>query len=55
MYYYFGKTRSIQDFSTSSANTNVDDIVNGIIEFENGSQFRGVWNFNASEKEVKDE
>lgn len=55
MYYYFGKIRSIKGFSTSLTNTNVDDIVNGIIEFENGIQFRRVWNFNASEKEVKDE
>ncbi len=55
MYYYFGKIRGIKGFSTSLTNTNVDDIVNGIIEFENGIQFRGVWNFNASEKEVKDE
>jgi predicted dehydrogenase len=54
MYYYFGKIRSIQDFSTSSANTNVDYIINGIIEFKNEIQFRGVWNFNISEKEVKD-
>jgi predicted dehydrogenase len=54
MYYYFGKIRSIQDFSTSSANTNVDNIINGIIEFKNEIQFRGVWNFNISEKEVKD-
>ena len=55
MLHYFGDVKSAHGFSTSSLNNNVDDLVNGIIEFKNGTQFRGIWNFNASEKEVKDE
>lgn len=55
MYYYFGEIKNAYGFSTSTLDNNVDDIVNGIIEFKNGIQFRGIWNFNASENEVKDE
>jgi len=55
MYYYFGEIKNAKGFSTSTLNNNVDDIVNGIIEFKNGIQFRGIWNFNASDKDVKDE
>lgn len=55
MYYYFGAIKSSKGFSNSSLNNGVDDIVNGIIEFENGIQFRGIWNFNASENVKKDE
>ncbi|MFK8060022.1 MAG: Gfo/Idh/MocA family protein [Polaribacter sp.] len=55
MYHYFGEIKNAQGFSTSTQNTKVADIVNGIIEFENGVQFRGIWNFIASEKDVKDE
>jgi predicted dehydrogenase len=55
MYHFFGDIKSAKGFSTSSVNNKVDDIVNGIIEFKNGVQFRGIWNFNAPEKEVKDE
>ena len=55
MYYYFGEIIDAKGFSTSTLNNNVDDVVNGIIEFKNGIQFRGIWNFNTSDKEVKDE
>lgn len=55
MYYYFGKIKNAQGFSTSTQNNKIADIVNGIIEFKNGVQFRGVWNFIVSEKDVKDE
>ena len=55
MYHYFGDIKNAQGFVTSTQNNKVADIVNGIIEFENGIQFRGIWNFIASEKEVKDE
>tara|TARA_R110002051_G_scaffold95649_1_gene165614 strand:+ start:66703 stop:67668 length:966 start_codon:yes stop_codon:yes gene_type:complete len=55
MYHYFGTIKSVQGFSTSTQNNKVADIVNGIIEFKNGVQFRGIWNFIASEKELKDE
>lgn len=55
MLHYFGKIKKAQGFATSTQNNKVADIVNGIIAFENGIQFRGVWNFIASEKEIKDE
>ena len=55
MYHYFGKIEKAEGFSTSTQNNKVADIVNGIIAFENGVQFRGIWNFIASEKDVKDE
>jgi len=55
MYYYFGEIADSTGFSHSSKNNNVDDLVNGIINFKNGVQFRGIWNFNANEKETKDE
>lgn len=56
MYHYFGEIDKAKGFSSSSSeNNNVDDVVNGIIEFKNGIQFRGIWNFNVSEKDVKDE
>jgi predicted dehydrogenase len=55
MLHYFGAIKNAQGFATSSHNNKIADIVNGIIKFENGIQFRGIWNFIASEKEVKDE
>ena len=55
MRHYFGEIKNAQGFATSIQNNKVADIVNGIITFENGIQFRGIWNFTASEKEVKDE
>lgn len=55
MYHYFGDIESASGFSSSSKNDGVDDIINGIIKFKNGVHFRGIWNFNASEKDVKDE
>ena len=54
MYHYFGKIKNAQGFSTATQNNKVADIVNGIIKFESGVQFRGIWNFIASEKDVKD-
>ena len=55
MYYYFGEIEDSTGFSHSSKNNKVDDLVNGIINFKNGVQFRGIWNFNANERETKDE
>lgn len=55
MYHYFGEIKSAKGYAASLTNTNVDDIVNGIIEFKNGIQFRGIWNFNVAEKDIKDE
>ena len=55
MYHYFGAIKNAKGFSTSTKNNNVDDVVNGIIAFENGIQFNGIWNFAAAEKDVKDQ
>lgn len=55
MLHYFGNIKNSQGFSTSTQNNKVADIVNGIIKFKNGILFRGIWNFIASEKDVKDE
>ena len=55
MYYYFGEIENSKGFSNASKNDNVDDLVNGIIEFKNGVQLRGIWNFNAHPNETKDE
>lgn len=56
LYSYFGPIKKACGFSQSSHNNPlVEDTVNGIIHFENGIQFRGLWNFNASvlnQKEV---
>ena len=54
MYHCFGKIKKNEGFSTSTLNNKVPHIVNGILEFEKGIQFRGIWNFIASEKDVKD-
>ena len=53
MYFYFGAIKAVAGF-TSSENALVEDIVNGIISFENGIQFRGIWNFIASAQDQKD-
>lgn len=55
MLHYFGDIKEAQGLNTSIQNNKVADIVNGILKFENGVQFRGIWNFIASEKDVKDE
>ena len=56
MYHYFGKISNVRGFSTSATeNPLVEDIVNGIIAFESGVQFRGLWNFGASPLNKKEE
>jgi predicted dehydrogenase len=55
MYYYFGEIKKSEGFSASINKDGVHDVVNGIIEFINGIQFKGIWNFNTSENETKDE
>ena len=55
LYSYFGPIKKVNGFSHSSHdNPLVEDTVNGIIHFENGIQFRGLWNFNASELNKKE-
>lgn len=56
MYHYFGAFDKVEGFSTPNTDESlVKDIVNGIISFQNGVQFRGVWNFNSAENSKKDE
>lgn len=56
MYHYFGAIASVAGFSSAYNGTDgVADVVNGIIHFENGVQFRGIWNFAASAHNKKDE
>ncbi|WP_343329732.1 Gfo/Idh/MocA family oxidoreductase [Polaribacter staleyi] len=55
MYYYFGEIKKAIGFTDTTNKNKAANLVNGIIEFENGIQFRGIWNFNASENTVKDE
>ncbi|MDT0687747.1 Gfo/Idh/MocA family protein [Autumnicola psychrophila] len=56
MYQFFGEPEYVQGISGNQNNLYpADDIVNGIIRFKSGVQFRGIWCFNASEKDQKDE
>ncbi|MCG9972840.1 Gfo/Idh/MocA family protein [Christiangramia crocea] len=56
MLLYFGNYRSYCGISgNQSSNYEADDYVNGLIRFENGIHFRGIWSFNMSVKESKDE
>jgi len=54
MYHYFGAFEDVSGFSTGEVE-GVADTVNGIIRFKNGVQFRGLWNFTASESYKKEE
>ncbi len=55
MYHYFGAFDKIEGFSSSENNKGlVEDTVNGIIKFQNGIQFRGIWNFTAFDGNTKD-
>lgn len=49
MYHYFGPVQESVGFSQPSVHHKmVEDVVNGIMLFKNGVQFRGLWNFNSS-------
>lgn len=55
MLHYFGTIEASSGYSKESENnSNVQDTVNGIILFKSGVQFRGIWNFTASELNKKD-
>lgn len=54
MYYYFGDIINAKGFA-STKRKGVQDMVNGILHFKNGIQFRGIWNFISSEQDKKDE
>lgn len=46
MYYLFGDFNAAEGFSSNQIKNNTSDTVNGIINFKNGVQFRGIWCFN---------
>lgn len=55
MCHYFGEYSSSSGYSKNQQkNYSANDIVNGLISFKNGVQFRGIWCFNVSENEKKD-
>ncbi len=46
MYYFFGTYKSATGLAVNQSKiNNVDDTVNGLIDFDNGIQFRGMWSF----------
>ncbi|MBP1841607.1 Gfo/Idh/MocA family protein [Formosa algae] len=51
---YFGMHTSAIGFSGNRSGDGADNIVNGIINFNNGIQCRGIWSFNNSESDQKD-
>ncbi|SIQ15203.1 Gfo/Idh/MocA family protein [Maribacter ulvicola] len=56
MYHYFGAMNKVSGTSYSTEhNSKIEDTVNGVISFENGIQFRGIWNFTSSPLNEKDE
>lgn len=55
MYYFLGNYDHAEGFSVNQSKLyKADDLVNGIVQFKNGVQLRGVWCFNVSEEEKKD-
>lgn len=55
MVYFFGNPEKASGHSYNKGNNyNADDLVNGVIEFENGVKFRGEWNFNAQPENETD-
>ncbi|WP_339840910.1 Gfo/Idh/MocA family oxidoreductase [uncultured Maribacter sp.] len=56
MIHYFGPIQRTAGFSHSShSDSKVEDVVNGIISFKNGIQFRGLWSFTTSDLNEKDQ
>lgn len=56
MIHFFGSIDKLYGLTTpTKINNKVNEIVNGIIAFKNGIQFRGLWQFNAAEINQKDE
>lgn len=55
MFHYFGEAKTAIGFShAAKQNPLVEEIVNGIMAFKNGVQFRGIWNFTVPETTQKD-
>ena len=56
MIHFFGPIEKVLGLTKpTNTNANIEEIVNGIISFNNGIQFRGLWNFSAAQVNEKDE
>lgn len=55
MLHFFGEIDKTHGFTKQPNNSHVEEIVNGILSFKNGVQFQGIWNFNVSEVDQKDQ
>ncbi len=56
LYYFFGSYQKVSGNSFHhKSNSEFTDIVTGLIDFDNGLQFSGKWNFNACKTEQIDE
>lgn len=56
LYYFFGDYEKAQGFAINQSKAyNADDVINGIIQFKNGIQCKGLWAFNVSNYSNMDE
>jgi len=55
MLHFFGEIDEMHGFTKQSNNSHVEEIVNGVLSFKNGVQFQGIWNFNVSKVDQKDQ
>lgn len=56
MLHWFGEVKHASGFSSDHhPNSNVASTVNGVMQFENGVQFKGLWSFNVPQADKKDE
>ena len=55
MLHFFGEIDEMHGFTKQSNKNHVEEMVNGILSFKNGVQFQGIWNFNVSEVDQKDQ
>lgn len=52
---FFGNIKVSKGYSTTYKKSNVDNVVSGIILFENEVQFQGIWNFTVANNAKKDQ
>lgn len=56
LYYLFGDYEKAHGYALNQSKSyDADDVVNGIIQFKNGVQCRGLWSFNVNDSSNKDE
>ena len=55
MYHFFGYYDSVKGIAVNQTKRHeVDDMINGVISFKSGVQFRGIWSFDIAEALEKD-